>query len=109
MVKVLLLITFTTFVWSQNAYEKNCVACHRELPMSLQRMFMNYISVYSGEKNTKAALKHFLRFPRRDTSVMSDLFLQNFAIKDPIRISDRELDEAIDIYWQKYKVIGMLK
>lgn len=99
----------TTLLWSQNAYEKNCVACHAKLPMSLQRMFMNYISVYSGEKNTKVALKYFLKFPRKDTSVMSELFLQNFSIKNPTKMSDSELDKAIDIYWDKYKVIGKLK
>jgi hypothetical protein len=94
---------------AENAYERECVPCHRELPMSLQRMFMNYLLVYSGEKNTKVALKHFMRYPRKDTSVMSELFLKNFAIKEPLMISDEALDEAIDIYWEKYKVIGKLK
>ncbi len=77
--------------------------------MSLQRMFMNYLSVYSGEINTKAALKHFMRYPRRDTSVMSELFLKNFTIKKPLKISDKVLNEAIEIYWDKYKVLNKLK
>jgi hypothetical protein len=95
---------------AENAYERNCVECHKAFPMTLQRMFMNYLLVYSGEKNTKAALKHYLRYPLRDTSVMSELFLKNFDIKKPLRwISEEELDEAIDIYWEKYKVIGRLK
>jgi len=109
MVKIVLTIAMTALLWGQNAYEKNCVTCHAKLPMSLQRMFMNYISVYSGEKNTKAALKYFLKFPRKDISVMSELFLKNFAIKNPTKMSNNELNEAIDIYWEKYKVIGKLK
>jgi len=110
MVRVILTIIIITLLsYGQDAYEQNCVACHRDLPMSLQRMFMNYLSVYSGEKNTKAALKHFMRYPRMDTSVMSDLFLQNFSIKKPLKISDENLDRAIDIYWNKYKVIGKLR
>ena len=100
---------FGQLLSAQDAFERNCVKCHESLPMSLQRMFMNYIKVYSGEKNTKAALKHFMRYPRKDTSVMSDLFLQNFEVKEPLQISEEELERAIDIYWDKYKVIGRLK
>jgi hypothetical protein len=102
-------IAITLLSYGQDAYERNCIECHRDLPMSLQRIFMNYLGVYSGEKNTKAALKHFMRYPRADTSVMSDLFLQNFSIKKPLKISDEELDKAIDIYWDRYKVIGKLR
>ena len=107
--KIILLAGLTLVLIGQDAYERECVPCHRELPMTLQRMFMNYLLVYSGEKNTKVALKHFLRYPRKDTSVMSDLFLKNFAIKEPMMISEEVLDEAINIYWEKYKVIGKLK
>jgi len=70
---------------------------------------MNYLLVYGGEKNTKVALKYFMRYPRKDTSVLSNLFLENFDVKQPLTISDKELTEAIDIYWEKYKVIGKLK
>ncbi|RLA75947.1 MAG: hypothetical protein DRG30_03895 [Epsilonproteobacteria bacterium] len=110
MVKKLIIVFLLTLTLSaKDTYEKNCVKCHQDLPMSLQRMFMHYLSVYSGEQNTKAALKHFLRHPRKDTSVMSELFLQNFAVKEPLDISDKTLNEAIDIYWNKYKVISKLK
>jgi len=107
--KLIMVIIVTLSLYGQNAYEQHCVQCHRELPMTLQKMFMEYLSVYGGENNTKAALKYFLRHPRKDTSVMSELFLKNFSIKDPLIISDKELNEAIDIYWEKYKVIGKLK
>lgn len=102
-------ISITLSLFGQNAYEQHCVQCHRELPMTLQGMFMNYLSVYGGEKNTKAALKYFMRHPRRDTSAMSELFLKNFAVKEPLVISDQDLNEAIDIYWETYKVIGKLR
>jgi hypothetical protein len=92
-----------------NAYERHCVACHATLPTTLQGMFKNYLLVYSGEENTKAAMKHFMRFPRRDTSVMSDLFLDTYGIKEPLNISDEDLQEAIDIYWERYRIIGKLK
>ena len=111
MVRRLLLLVYglTLMLSAENAYEKHCVKCHEALPMSLQKMFMNYLLVYSGEKNTKAALKHYLRYPLKDTSVMSELFLKNFNVKKPLWISEEEMNEAIDIYWEKYKVIGRLK
>jgi len=107
--KFIIAISVSLSLYGQDAYEQHCVQCHKELPMTLQKMFMEYLSVYGGENNTKAALKYFLRHPRKDTSVMSELFLKNFSIKDPLIISDKELNEAIDIYWEKYKVIGKLK
>jgi len=107
---LLLLVSSTALAGTKDAYERHCVECHKALPMTLQQMFMNYLLVYSGEKNTKAALKHYLRYPLEDISVMSELFLKNFNVKKPLRwISEEELDKAIDIYWEKYKVIGKLK
>lgn len=107
--KMVVMVGLTLLLSGENAFERNCVQCHETLPMTLQRMFMNYLQVYSGEKNTKAALKHFMRYPRKDTSVMSELFLQNFKIKEPLKINEEELEEAIDIYWEQYRVIGKLK
>lgn len=109
MPKLIMTLIVSTFLYSEDAYQRNCVECHKALPMSLQRIFMNYLSVYGGEKNTKVALKYFMRYPREDTSVLSDLFLKNFDIKKPLTISDEELTEAIDIYWDTYKVIGKLR
>jgi len=99
-------------LYSQNIYEKSCVECHKSLPASLQRMFMNYLLVYSGERNVKVGLFHYIRYPHRDTSVMSKLFIDTIGVKKAIpryKLSDRELKKAIDIYWEKYKVIGKIK
>ncbi len=72
-------------------------------------MFFNYLLVYSGEKNTKAGLFYYMRYPYKEISVMSELFIQTIGIKKPLDISNRELREAIDIYWEKYRVIGRVK
>ncbi|MDQ1325931.1 MAG: hypothetical protein QG564_1055 [Campylobacterota bacterium] len=96
-------------MFAEDAYERHCVPCHAPLPTSLQRMFMNHLLVYGGEHNFKAALKHYLRYPSKDISVMSDLFIDNFGIKEKSTLSDEELDEAIDIYWSKFKVFNKLK
>ncbi|MDQ7046106.1 MAG: hypothetical protein Q9M39_00135 [Sulfurovum sp.] len=106
---VLLVFVTSTHLYAEDVYECNCVECHRELPTSLQRMFMRYLLVYGGEKNLKAGLKHYLKYPLREISVMSELFLDNYAIKKKTTLTNEEIDEALDIYWEKFKVIGRLK
>jgi hypothetical protein len=110
MVKPLILcLVLVSGVFAQDAYERHCVGCHKELPTSLQRMFMRYLLVYSGEHNVKAGLKHYLKHPLREISVMSDLFLDNYGVKKKTNLTDSEIDKALDIYWNKFKVFNKLK
>jgi hypothetical protein len=97
-------IVLVSGVFAQDAYE-----CHKELPTSLQRMFMHYLLVYSGEQNVKAGMKHYLKYPLREISVMSDLFLDSYGIKEKSKLSDSDIEEALDIYWNKFKVFNKLK
>ena len=96
-------------LFAQNSYERNCVGCHEDLPISLQRMFMNYLLVYGGEKNMKAGLKHYLKHPSKDISVMSGLFINSYGIKKKSDLSEKEIEASLNIYWDKYKVFGKLK
>jgi len=70
---------------------------------------MKYLLVYSGENNVKAGLKHYLRYPNKDISVMSELFIESYGVKKKTTIHQEVLDIAIDIYWEKFKVFGKLK
>jgi hypothetical protein len=70
---------------------------------------MKYLQLYSSEGNVKYILKYYLKKPSKKISAMSDLFLDVYGIKEPTKLSDEELDKAIDIYWDRYKVIGKLK
>jgi hypothetical protein len=106
---IILLLFLSSGLFSQNIYERNCVGCHKKLPTSLQRMFMNYLLVYGGEKNMKAGLKHYLEYPSKHISVMSDLFIDNYGIKAKTVLSSDEIDEALAIYWNKFKVFDKLK
>lgn len=110
MVKTFILsVIMISGVFAQDPYERYCVECHKELPTSLQRIFMRYLLVYSGEHNVKAGLKHYLKHPLRDISVMSDLFLDNYGVKKKTTLTDKQIDEALDIYWNKFKVFNKLK
>ena len=110
MVKLLIIVLFLgSFSYGQDVYEQKCVPCHKDLPTSLQRMFMNYLLVYGGEKNLKAGLKHYLQYPSKHISVMSDLFIENYGIKEKTTLTDEILDEVLDIFWDKFKVFDKLK
>jgi len=94
---------------AQNIFERNCIHCHETLPISLQEIFKQYLIVYSGENNVKAGIKHYLNYPSKDISVMSKLFTDTYSIKYKTNLNSKELDEAIDFYWDKYKVFGKLQ
>jgi hypothetical protein len=70
---------------------------------------MSYLKVYSGEITTKAALKGYLQNPDKKLSVMSDLFIDRFGIKDKTDLTEKELEEAINIYWDLYNVRNKLR
>jgi len=94
---------------NENIYERTCLPCHRYLPSSLSDMYMRYLKTFSGEETFKASLKAFLKEPLEQTSVMSDLFIDRFSVKDKSLLNDKQLDEAIDIYWNLYNVRNKLK
>ncbi|MBD3792568.1 MAG: hypothetical protein IE889_00180 [Campylobacterales bacterium] len=94
---------------SSDVYMRNCIPCHEYLPSTLERMFMSYLKVYSGEFTVKESLKAYLRNPDRDMSVMSELFLDRFGIKYKTDLSEQELEEAVNIYWNKFNVRNKLK
>jgi hypothetical protein len=107
--KTVLFVLLTLSLISQDIYERKCIPCHKELPTSLQQMFMSYLSLYSGEKNVKAVLRYYLQYPSKSMSVMSDLFIDSYGIKNRSDLSKKELNEAIDIYWDEFKVFDKLK
>jgi len=106
---VVLFFVLVSGLYAENVYERNCVECHKALPTSLQQMFKRYLLVYSGEQNVKAGMKHYLKYPLREISVMSDLFLDTYGIKEKTTLSESDIDEALDIYWDKFKVFNKLK
>lgn len=106
---IILCIILVSGVFAQDAYERNCVECHKELSVSLQRIFMHYLLVYSGEENVKAGMKHYLKYPLKEISVMSDLFIDTYGVKEKTQLTESDIDEALDIYWNKFKVFNKLK
>ena len=111
---ILSIILFSSFTFLQAAkiktvYEKNCIKCHKKLPVSIDKYFYRYLLKYSSETNVKKAMFTFLKKPDKKTTIMPEAFIKRFGIKKKSKLSDEELNEALDIYWEKYKVFGKLK
>jgi hypothetical protein len=107
--KILIILLLGSSVQAQNIYERNCIPCHQNMPTSLQQMFMSYLAAYSGERNVKTILKYYLKHPTKSLSLMSDLFIDTYGIKKTTKLNNDELDEAINIYWENFKVFDKLK
>ncbi len=103
------LISTSTLSSAKDSFEKNCVSCHVEMDISLRKTFMNALLVYGGEENMKAGLTYYFRSPSRGSSVMDEDFLRKSGVKLSIDISPKNLDEALDTYWEKYTVVGKLE
>jgi hypothetical protein len=91
-----------------NPYESNCIKCHDSLSVSLEKIFFRYLVKYSSELSVKSAMIDFLKNPNRQTSAMSDEQIRRLGIKSKSNLSDEELKQVIDIYWDRYKVFGKL-
>ena len=108
MVKFLLLISLVLTL-NAGVYKTNCVACHKKLPVSIDKYFYRYLLKYSSEKDVKKAMLHYLKNPKKEESVMAEAFISRFGVKKKSTLSNKELKKALKSYWKKYKVFGKLK
>ena len=94
---------------NKNIYESNCLSCHKELSFSLEKIYFRYLLKYSDEVSVKLALIDFLKDPNSYTSVLPKEYIKSFGLKQKTTLSEEELEEAVDIYWEKYTVSGKIK
>ncbi len=108
---VILLASFSSLqaAKKKTVYQKNCIKCHRKLPVSIDKYFYRYLLKYSSETNVKKSMFTYLKKPDKDMTIMPEAFIKRFGIKRKTKLSDEKLNEALDIYWEKYKVFGKLK
>ena len=106
---VLISLIFIFSTLKAGVYESNCVSCHKRLPVSIDKYFYKYLLIYSGETDMKNAIINYLKVPVKETTVMSDSFISRFGVKKKTTLTEKELQEAVGTYWEKYKVFGKLK
>ena len=114
MVKILLISFFifsslSAVEKNSEIYELNCIQCHSKLPVSIDKYFYRYLLKYSSEKDVKKAMFDYLKNPTKEKTIMAESFITRFGIKKKSNLSDDKLLEALDTYWDKYKVFDRLK
>lgn len=109
MVRILLILILFFGFLKASSYENNCVACHKDLPVTIDKYFYRYLLKYSSEKAVKKAMKEYIKTPSKDTTIMPEAFISRFGVKKATTLSDKELEKALDEYWDIYKVFGKLK
>jgi hypothetical protein len=109
MVKIFITIILFVNILFADIYQSNCLSCHKNIDVTLEKLFFRYLLKYSSEKNVKKSLIDYLQNPTIDTTVMPEAFIRRYGIKKKTTLKYEELQKAIDIYWEKYKVFGKLK
>jgi hypothetical protein len=103
------LLVSVAWAGGNDVYEKNCVACHKKLPVTLENFFFNYLLKYSSERKVKEALYSFIKNPTKKKALASEELIKRYGLMPKTRLNDTELRKAIDTYWETYKVFGKIK
>lgn len=106
---VFVIVLATNILLADNIYEKNCLSCHKKLDVSIDKYFYRYLLKYSSQRSVKKAMFMYLKNPSKETTIMPEAFIKRFGVKKSTTLSTEKLNEALDIYWNKYKVFGKLK
>lgn len=109
MYKFVLVAFFCLHVSYGGVYEKNCVACHKKMQVGIDKFFYRYLLVYSSKDSVKNAIKSYLLKPSKKTSLFAEDLVLRYGIKKPTKLSQKNLQKAIDLYWEKYNLIGKLQ
>jgi hypothetical protein len=109
LVLFLMIISLKAADNEENIYESNCVKCHSKLPVTIDKYFYRYLLKYSSEKDVKKAMFDYMKNPTVEKTIMAESFITRFGIKKKTNLSDDKLMEALDIYWNEYKIFDKLK
>ncbi len=109
MVKVLFISMCLLLQVQASVYTKNCLSCHNKLPVSIDKFFYRYLLKYSSQKELKKQMLSYLENPNKKNTIMPEAFISRFGIKEKTYLSKEELKNALDTYWNEYKVFGKLK
>ena len=109
MVKKILILIFLHVSLLASVYQDNCVECHEKMPVKIDKFFYRYLLKYSSEDNLKNSLFDYLKTPSKEKTILQEGLLNRFGVKEKTTLNDEDLKEAIDEYWEIYKVFGKLK
>jgi len=103
-------LLLATSLWSKTgSYEKNCIPCHEDMAVKIDKFFYRYLLKYSNEMDVKRAMSQYLKNPKAENSILVDGLINRFGVKKKTTLNDEQLQEALDTYWEQYKVFDKLK
>ena len=109
MVKLLLIFALSISLHAKTLYEYNCVSCHEGMTITLDKFFFRYLLKYSSEEKVKRAMMDYLKDPKAENSILEPWLISRIGVKKRTTLSDKELQNALNEYWETYKVFGKIK
>jgi len=106
MAKLILYMMIVSALYG-DIFETNCKQCHDDT--DLNRYIKAYTLKYSSEDKIKQGLYEFLRNPTSNIALMSYQYIIKRGYKKDSSLSDKELKEAIEIYYQKFNMAKMIR
>jgi len=79
------------------------------MAVKIDKFFYRYLLKYSSEMEVKKAMTKYLKSPKAENSILVDGLINRFGIKKKTTLSDEQLQEALDTYWDQYKIFDKLK
>jgi len=102
MAKIVLSCIMLLAAWA-NLFDQKCENCHNRAALPLKPIFFDYLLHYSSERLVKEAMKEQLLHPDPKKSLVD----KNNSYKH--QIDPNEIDILLQIYWNRYKVIGKIR
>ncbi len=102
MAKIVLQLFLALSLFGADVFVQKCVHCHTSRHLPLKPIFFDYLLYYSSERGVKAAMLRNLTHPDpKHLLIKKNPFKHHFK--------EATLKKALDIYWDKYKVIGKIR
>ena len=102
MARVIAILLFALLCNAQD-FQKECMACHKSKGIDLKKIYFDYLLEYSSKRATIKAMREYL--PNPDPSKQLYIDAKPYRHK----IDKKHLDKLLEIYWDRYTVIGKIR
>jgi hypothetical protein len=92
-----------------NRLESKCLNCHIDNGLPTKLIYKRYLMKYSTDRRMKKAILNYLKSPDPKESIMPKEFFLKFTPKKPIKMEQKELEELIELFLDRYNVKHYLR
>ena len=79
------------------------------MTITLDKFFFRYLLKYSSEEKVKRAMMDYFKDPKPENSILEPWLISRIGVKKRTTLTDKELQNALQEYWETYKVFGKIK